>query len=117
MRLVWLMVGWLGLILGGIGAVLPIMPTIPFLIVAVWGFSRSSPDLRDRILRHKTFGPPIRAWQERGVITRSAKFWATLMMCCGVGWSIFFGLPVWIIAGQATVCAAVALFLITRPSV
>ena len=115
MRVIWLSVGWLFFGLGLLGAVLPVMPTVPFLLVAVWAFSRSSPQLRDRILRHPHFGPPIRDWQERGAIRRPVKFWATLMMGCGIAWSLWLQLPVALIAGQALVCAAIAVFLITRP--
>lgn len=115
MRLVYLGIGWLGVILGAIGALLPVMPTVPFLIVAVWAFSRSSPHLRDKILHHPTFGPPIRAWRENGTIKRSVKYIATGAMAAGLCWSIFLGLPLYVIVLQATICTAVAIFIISRP--
>lgn len=115
MRIIWLGIGWMALIFAGIGAVLPIMPTVPFLLVAVWAFSRSSHAIRDRILAHPTFGPSIRAWQDRGVIGRSAKFWAILAMSCGVVWSVLLKLPLVLIGVQVCICLAIALFLITRP--
>jgi len=117
MRLIWLFIGWFALLLGGVGAILPVVPTVPFLLVAVWAFSRSSHHLRDKILHHPTFGPPIRAWQERGVVKRPAKFWATLAMACGVGWSVFLGVPAMLIGAQVCICLAIALFLITRPEI
>lgn len=115
MRYLCLALGWVSLALGFIGAVLPVMPTVPFLIVAVWAFSRSSHRLRDRILHHPQFGPPIRAWQERGVITRMTKIWATLAMACGVGWGLWLGLDLRLVAAQATICTLIAAYLITRP--
>ena len=117
MRIVWLSLGWVAVVLAGIGAILPIMPTVPFLIVAVWAFSRSSHHLRDKILHHPTFGPSVRAWHERGVIRRPAKFWATLAMAGGIFWSFFLGLPMVLIGVQACICLAIAVFLITRPEV
>lgn len=115
MRYLWLGLGWFSLGVGIIGALLPVMPTVPFLIVAVWAFSRSSHQLRDRILHHPKFGPPIRAWQERGVINRMAKVWATLAMACGVGWALWLGLDLRLVAAQVTICTLVAAYLITRP--
>lgn len=115
MRIVWLSVGWVFFGLGIIGAVLPVVPTVPFLLVAVWAFSRSSPHWRDKILHDPRFGPPIRHWQERGAIRRPIKFWATVMMACGVAWSLWLQLPPVLIATQALVCTAIAVFVITRP--
>lgn len=115
MRIIWLVLGWISLGLGVIGAVLPVMPTVPFLLVAVWAFSRSSPELRDKILHHPQFGPPIRHWRERGAIRRPVKFWATLMMACGLVWSMWLQLPIALIAAQALICTAIAVFLISRP--
>ncbi|MBD9528052.1 MULTISPECIES: YbaN family protein [Paracoccus] len=115
MRYLWLALGWLSLTIGLLGVILPVMPTVPFLIVAVWSFAKSSPRLSARITRHPTFGPQIRAWRKRGVIGRPAKIWATLAMTCGVGWSLWLGLDPRLIAGQALVCSAIALWLVTRP--
>lgn len=109
--------GWVSLALALIGIVLPIMPTVPFLLVAVWAFSRASPRISARIMRHPTFGPQMRAWRKRGVIGRLPKIWAILAMACGVGWSTWLGISPWLITFQALGCLAVAIWLITRPEV
>jgi uncharacterized protein len=109
--------GWLCLGLGFCGIIMPILPTTPFLLVAVWAFSRSSPELAEKIRNHKTLGPPIRAWQDHGAIPPLGKILAVLMMS-GMSYYLlaFSGLPLWA-AGTACLCmAAIAAYVLTRPS-
>lgn len=115
MRIVLYLVGSASLALGVIGAFLPVMPTVPFLLVAAWAFARSSPQLRQRILDHPTYGHHVREWQERGAVSRLAKIWAIGAMSFGLGFSLWFGMALWVVALQAGICTAVAIFLITRP--
>lgn len=101
--------------LGIIGVALPVMPTVPFLLVAAWAFAKSSPALRQRILDHPTYGPSVRAWQERGAVGVKAKIWAITAMSAGVGLTWWVGMPAWVVLTQAAICLCVALFLLTRP--
>lgn len=116
MRGLWFIIGWLALIIGAIGIVLPVMPTVPFLLVAAWAFAKSSPELRERIRHNPRFGATVRAWQDRNVVPPTAKLWAIVAMAFGVGLSLWLALPPLVVAGQASVCAAVGLFIVTRPS-
>ncbi len=115
MRVFWLVLGWFSLLLGATGLFLPVVPTVPFLLVAVFGFARSSPRLAAKIMRHPKFGPPIRAWRKRGVIGRVAKIWAVSAMTAGVLWALWLGLDPRIIAVQALTCTAIGAWLVTRP--
>lgn len=72
-RTFYLALGFLSLGLGTIGAFLPLLPTVPFVILAAFCFARSSPTLEARLLDHRHFGPHIRAWRERGAISRRGK--------------------------------------------
>lgn len=72
-RTIYLAVGLLALLLGGIGLFLPLLPTVPFVILAAFCFARSSPQLEERLLSHPTFGPHIEAWRTRGAISRKGK--------------------------------------------
>ena len=116
MRHLWLAVGWTFAALGVVGIALPIMPTVPFLLVAAWAFARSSPALQKRILDHPSYGPHVRAWQERGAVGPLAKAWAIIAMTGGVGLSAYVGMPPVVVGVQAAICAAVAVFLLSRPS-
>ncbi|VDS07743.1 Inner membrane protein YbaN [Paracoccus haematequi] len=115
MRRLWYVLGLIALALGIVGIALPVLPTVPFLLLAAAAFARSSPRLERRILDHPTYGPPVRAWRERGAISRLAKIWATLAMAGGVGFSLIAGMPIWVVTMQAMICTAIAAFVITRP--
>ena len=82
-RLIYRLLGMGALGLGAVGAVLPIMPTVPFLLGAVYFFARSSPELEQKILDHPHFGPQVLDWRERRAISRKAKTLAILAMAAG----------------------------------
>lgn len=77
-RQLFLLAGLAALALGGIGVVLPLLPTVPFMILAAFCFANSSPRLEKWLLDHKTFGPHIQNWRKGRAITRKGKWAATI---------------------------------------
>lgn len=114
-RALWLAGGLVSLALGAMGVFLPLVPTVPFMLLAALCFARSSERLHAWLLSHPTFGLPIADWQERGAISARAKRLATVAVAATFAISVALGLKPWILATQGTVLAAVALFLWTRP--
>lgn len=109
--------GWMCVGLGAVGIIMPLFPTTPFLLVAVWAFSKSSPELAERIRNHRLAGPYVRDWQDEGVIPIGAKIAALTMMSAALGYMIVGAdVPAWAVAIVATVLLAVAVFILTRPS-
>ncbi len=93
MRWLWFALGWLMVGLGVIGALLPVMPTTIFLILAVGCFARSSPKFEQRLLAHPRYGPSLRLWREQGAVSRKGKAFAGAGMA--VGFALFcWGAPV-----------------------
>lgn len=80
--------GWFFVILGAIGAVLPIMPTTVFLIIALAIFSKSSPRFHKMLLDNKWFGAGLRQWEESKTISRESKRKATVVILLSFGLSI-----------------------------
>ena len=76
-RQLYLCAGLLAVALGTIGIFLPLLPTVPFMILAAFCFARSSPALEARLLNHPRYGHHLVAWREKGAISRSAKWSAT----------------------------------------
>lgn len=82
-RPLYLATGLTSVALGAIGAVLPIMPTVPFLLLAAFCFARSNPVWEQKLLDHPSYGPPLRQWRERRAISRQAKLTAIGAMSVG----------------------------------
>lgn len=116
MRIVYLGLGWLLVVIGILGAFLPVLPTTPFLILAVACFARSSPRLEAWLLEHPKFGKPLRDWRERGAIPRKAKMAAVIMMAASYALFWFGTSPP---AGRAVLVAVImivpAIFVVSRP--
>ncbi|MCG5478527.1 YbaN family protein [Sinorhizobium alkalisoli] len=115
-RAILLGLGWAMVGLGIAGIFLPLLPTTPFLLLAAWLFSRSSPRLEQWLFNHPMFGRPLRDWRESGAISGRAKLSAIALM--GVGF-LFFWLrvePTMPTAGiVAIIMIAAGLFIVSRP--
>lgn len=73
LRVGYVILGFVSLGLGLIGAFLPLLPTVPFMLLAAFFFARSSPAMERRLLEHPHIGPHIIAWRNRGAISRRGK--------------------------------------------
>jgi uncharacterized protein len=101
--------------LGAVGAVLPGLPTVPFLLVAAWAGGRGWPALEARLLAHPKYGPDIRRWRDHGAVPRRAKWAASLMMVLSAGVLALSALPLALKIGVPAFMACVAVWLWRRP--
>lgn len=116
MRIIWGALGLLCVGLAVIGIVLPLLPTVPFLLLAAFFFARSSERLHNWLLSHPTLGPMIDDWNSRSAIRPTAKRLATLSIGLVFGLSLVLGLRPLILGIQAVVLSAVLIFIWSRPS-
>jgi hypothetical protein len=107
--------GWLSVFLGTVGAFLPILPTVPFMLLAGWCFARSSQRFHQWLLDHKQFGPILRDWERNGSMTRKIRnralvtLWLSLLLSM---WII--GKP-WGYALLTALGFCSSAYLLTRP--
>lgn len=111
----WRLGAVLALALGVVGIAVPVLPTVPFVILAAWAAGRGWPALEQRLLAHPTHGLHIRAWRERGVVSRRAKIFATLAMTASTAILQFTVTSPWLRFGAPAVMLIVAIWLWRRP--
>ena len=72
-RYILISLGFFFVALGAIGATLPVLPTVPFMILALWCFAKSSEKFHNWLYHHKIFGPQLQSWDKYKVIPPTAK--------------------------------------------
>ncbi|MFD1801601.1 DUF454 family protein [Mixta tenebrionis] len=90
-RIILLTLGWLAILLGSLGVVLPLLPTTPFILLAAWCFARSSPRFHHWLLWRSWFGGYLRHWQRHRALPPGVKGRAMLLM---IG---TFTLSIWLV--------------------
>lgn len=116
-RYFFMSVGLVAVLLGLIGIALPLLPTTPFMILAAYCFSKSSPFLHQKLLNHKLIGPIIYDWEQRGVIRLKTKWISTITMLALISYPLLFkiqNLPLKLGIMATMIC--VLCFIWTRPS-
>ena len=113
-RHLYLAAGLICVALGAVGALLPVLPTVPLLLLAVFCFARSRPEWADRLYAHPRYGPALRQWRDRRSISRKGKLAALSVMAGSalVSW-LTIGWPA--AAGVTLVLACTAGWIATRP--
>ncbi|MCP1110648.1 YbaN family protein [Ohessyouella blattaphilus] len=69
----FIVIGLLGLGLGAVGAVVPVLPTFPFLMVAALCFARSSKKLNDWFLGTKLYKNNLESYVKGEGMTKKTK--------------------------------------------
>lgn len=111
----WRALALLCVALAVVGMVLPVLPTVPFLIVAAWAGSRGWPQLETWLLEHPRHGPAIRRWRDHGAVPRSAKRFATTMMVLSAIVLALSPVAGWVKLAVPAMMATVAVWLWRRP--
>ena len=116
MRLFWISAGFIALAVGIAGIFLPLVPTVPLVLLASFCFAKSYKRLHIWLISHKTFGPMIYDWNRSGAISRNAKRAATASIIAVIGISVAVSVPPHVIIIQIVTLSCVLLFIWTRPN-
>jgi uncharacterized protein len=92
-RWLYVTIGIFFVVLGAIGALLPVMPATPFLLISLWAFDRSSPRLHAWLWYHPLVGPGLRRWQRERTIAPWVKVVAIGSMLTSTAYVTWFLKP------------------------
>ncbi|MGH8110082.1 MAG: YbaN family protein [Arenimonas sp.] len=93
MRIVLIIIGFLSLALGVLGIFLPLLPTVPFVLLAAACFSRGSTRMHRWLLRLPFAGKVIDDYEKGRGVPRRAKLTALLMLWVGITFSAALLMP------------------------
>ncbi len=94
-RAMYLGAGFLALFLAVLGAVLPVLPTTPFVLLAAACFARGSEYFHRKLLENRIAGPIIREWALYRSIPQRVKRWVYFLMTLSFGSSIWIVPELW----------------------
>jgi uncharacterized protein len=105
------------LVLGVVGAFVPVLPTTPFLLVAAWAGGKGWPRLETWLVAHPRWGPPIRRWRDHRAVPRSAKWAASATMLLSTALLALSQAPPALKVGVPLFMLCVAWWLWRRPEI
>ena len=112
-RVLWFSGGLLAVALGTLGMFLPLLPTVPFLLLAVFCFAKSSPAWAAKILHHPFIGKPLREWLQYKGIRRKDKIFSIAFLWVSILVSIFLVAVFWMRILLLVVAVSVTIHLLS----
>lgn len=108
--------GWISLVTGAIGLVVPLLPTTVFWLIALWCFSRTNPAMQHWLRTHPRLGETLTDFADHGVICRRGKGFAIGGLWVSLSLSLWLAQPpTWLSSVLVLGAIALSLFLATRP--
>lgn len=104
--------GWLALVVGVVGLLLPIMPTTPFVILAAVCFSYSSPRFYKLLRKAPYFGPFIENYKTKQGVPLKSKILILFLVWSGISVSAFLIAKTWAIALLSTIGIGVTVHIL-----
>ena len=90
LKILWILLGFLSLGIGAVGAVLPFLPTFPFLLLTVFCFAKSSKRLHAWFIGTKLYRENLESYvQSRSMtIKAKARIMITVTLIMGFGFAM-----------------------------
>jgi uncharacterized protein len=117
LRILFIIAGSISLLLGIIGAFLPLLPTTPFVLLSAYCYAKSSARLYELLLKHKIFGRIISDYSKNRIIRKKTKIIAISFMWISLSVSLIFFMPfLWVRIIVIAIGLSVTIYLLRFPS-
>ena len=95
-RVIYIVLGCIGLCLGALGAVLPLLPAFPFLLMAAVCFGKSSQKLNDWFVGTNLYKNNLESYIQKRGMTRQAKIrvMVTVTIIMAISFAVMDKVPV-----------------------
>lgn len=95
-KMIYLVLGCIGLALGAIGAVIPLIPSFPFLLLALYSFGKSSERLHQWFTKTKLYKNNLESYSKGKGMTKSTKIkiMLTVTILMTIGFIMMHKVPV-----------------------
>ena len=95
-KLAYITLGFIGLGLGAVGAVLPMIPAFPFLLLAAFSFGKSSAKLHNWFISTKLYKDNLESYVAGRGMTRKTKvrIMVTVTILMSIGFAMMGKVPV-----------------------
>jgi uncharacterized membrane protein YbaN (DUF454 family) len=112
-----LVFGWLSVLFAVLGIFLPVLPTVPLLLLALACFARSSEKFYHWLLNHNRLGPIVRPYLENEGLPRGVKFKAISLIWLSIGVSVLFFVPLlWVKVMLLLIALGVTGYILKMPT-
>ena len=95
-KLLYVILGCIGLVIGAVGAVVPMLPAFPFLLLAAFCFARSSEKLHNWFINTKLYKDNLEDYEAGKGMTKKTKvrIMVTVTLLMSVGFAMMGAVPV-----------------------
>lgn len=115
LRFFLIIVGFLSTALAVLGMFLPLLPTVPLLLLAAACFARSSDRFYTWLVNHRRLGPIVCTYMDGSGVPLRAKIVTIAVLWLSLGFSVWLVDPLWIRALLGTIGIGVTAFMIYLP--
>ena len=115
-RILFITIGFISLVLGIIGIFLPLLPTVPFILLSAACFSRGSVRMHSWLVRMPFAGKVIDDYEKGRGVSRKSKATALVMLWGGMTISaVAMKLAPWVMVVLALVAIGASIVIVRLP--
>jgi len=114
-RYLVIILGWLSVVLGVVGIFLPLLPTTPFILLAAWCFSRSSPLFHNWLVSHPKLGPIVDTWSNGEGLPIKVRNRIIIIMWASMILSMLLIAKLWSALLLGLIGASVTVYIMRKP--